>query len=69
MNSVAMTSINVRKDYLRSRGSNHQPPALKSYRLPTKLYRLGVVYFLHINLLPHMPILSSPNSAANKNMM
>ena len=37
MNPVAMTSINSRKEYWPSQGSNQRPPVLKSAKLPTQL--------------------------------
>ena len=38
MNPVAMTIINPLKGYWPSRGSNQQPPVLKSTTLPTELW-------------------------------
>ena len=38
MNPNAMTIINPRKEYRPSRGSNQQPPVLKSCTLPTELW-------------------------------
>ena len=41
MNAVAMTIINPRKEYWPSRESNHRPPVLKSFTLPTELHGIG----------------------------
>ena len=38
MNPVAMTIINLRKEYWPSRGSNQQLPVLESTTLPTELW-------------------------------
>ena len=38
MNPVAMTIISPQKEYWPSRGSNKQPPVLKSVTLPTELW-------------------------------
>ena len=41
MNPVATTIINPWKEYWLSRGSNQQPPVLKSATLPTELWGLA----------------------------
>ena len=41
MNPGLMTIINPRKEYWPSRGSNQQPPVLKSAILPTELWGLA----------------------------
>ena len=38
MNPVAMTIIDPQKEYRPGRGSNQQPPVLKSCMLPTELW-------------------------------
>ena len=41
MNLVAMTIINLRKEYWLGRGSNQRPPVPKSTMLPTRLWGLA----------------------------
>ena len=43
MNPVAITTFNLRKEYLPSRGSNQRPPVLKSCAQPTELWG-GLAY-------------------------
>ena len=50
MNPVAMTIINPRKEYWPSRGSNQQPPVLKSATLLTELWARFIILWEDLGL-------------------